>query len=242
LCRQHIVFVALGLDLIRRTGLIRIMTIRSTTSRRAFTLIEILVVIGIIAILMSILIPVMGRAKQAASRTACLAQLKDIGNFFQMYLNENKQRVPRVNPLPSDPTLVPGAPSIVDVLQPYHKGATKVFNCPADRIINDVTDTDQPTASQQTNPRYDAETYFEREGTSYSYNHMWNAFLTEDANGRQNTWANAIKQAQERRPDRTADKLAVMVDFDPFHDKAGKPTSRNALFADFHAGPREIGR
>jgi prepilin-type N-terminal cleavage/methylation domain-containing protein/prepilin-type processing-associated H-X9-DG protein len=218
-------------------------TNRSMVGRgRGFTLIELLVVIGIIGILVAIVLPVMSRVRQSAQRTACMAQLKDIGNMFQMYLNENKQRVPRVNPMPSEQPPIVDAPSIVETLQPYHKGAAKVFWCRSDRIINDVTDTDQPNPNQAANPRFDAETYYEREGTSYSYNPFWNAFSAVDDLGRHNTWTQALKQAAERRSSQTPDKISLLTDFDPFHDKAGKSTSRNCLFADFHVGPRELSR
>jgi prepilin-type N-terminal cleavage/methylation domain-containing protein len=63
-------------------------------SRQAFTLVELLVVIGIIAVLISILLPAMNRARQAAVKTQCLSNLRDMGNSLQMYANEFKDRVP----------------------------------------------------------------------------------------------------------------------------------------------------
>jgi prepilin-type N-terminal cleavage/methylation domain-containing protein len=64
------------------------------TSRPAFTLVELLVVIGIIAILVSLLMPAITRARKAAITTNCLSNLREMGNSFQMYANENKDRVP----------------------------------------------------------------------------------------------------------------------------------------------------
>ena len=62
--------------------------------RCAFTLVELLVVIGIIAILVSILLPTLNRARESASRTQCLSNLRQIGVMMQMYANLAKGRVP----------------------------------------------------------------------------------------------------------------------------------------------------
>ncbi len=60
--------------------------------RKGFTLIELLVVIGIIALLVSILMPALSRAKELAKRTVCSANLKGIGNASVIYMNENGGR------------------------------------------------------------------------------------------------------------------------------------------------------
>lgn len=56
--------------------------------RRAFTLIELLVVIAIIAILAAILFPVFAQAKEAAKKTATLAQYKQVGTGAQIYITD----------------------------------------------------------------------------------------------------------------------------------------------------------
>ncbi len=57
-------------------------------NRSAFTLVELLVVIGIIAVLVAVLLPVLGRAREAANSVVCQSNLRQIGQGVQMYAND----------------------------------------------------------------------------------------------------------------------------------------------------------
>src|SRR5256885_3486160 len=67
---------------------------RRLCRRRAFTLVELLVVIGIIAVLIALLLPALGRARAQAQTAACLANLRSIGQAIGIYAVNNRQSLP----------------------------------------------------------------------------------------------------------------------------------------------------
>jgi prepilin-type N-terminal cleavage/methylation domain-containing protein len=62
--------------------------------RRGFTLVELLVVIGIIAVLIGILVPTLNKAREASQRVACGSNLRQLGTMFQLYANGFKDYAP----------------------------------------------------------------------------------------------------------------------------------------------------
>ena len=117
------------------------------SARKGFTLIELLVVVAIIALLTAILYPSLHRARAAAQRTHCAANLHGVAIGFRMYLDNNYQVMPVAAKMPS--LGLNDDPPIAKVLRPY-LSAPEALKCPSDTKEN----------------------YFASEGSSYDYNSM----------------------------------------------------------------------
>lgn len=88
-----------------------------------FSLVELLVVIGIIAVLIGILLPTLGRIRRSAKTTQCMSNLREWGNLFAMYHSDSRGRLE-----PSDQVSMdgfwPGS------LIPYLRGDKRLLLCP----------------------------------------------------------------------------------------------------------------
>ncbi len=104
--------------------------------KRAFTLIELLVVIAIIAILAAILFPVFAQAKEAAKKTSCLSNAKNIGTALFLYGGDSDDTLCQTSwesSLTTQPFNPGGKYQIhwTYLMQPYIK-SFDIFKCPSD--------------------------------------------------------------------------------------------------------------
>ena len=112
---------------------------RKRNSWEAFTLIEVLVVIAIIAILAAILFPVFGRARENARRSSCQSNLKQVGLAFTQYTQDYDEKLPLAT------SLTGGPPAWDERINPYAgiKGSltdsSPLLRCPSDTMIRKTT-------------------------------------------------------------------------------------------------------
>lgn len=159
-------------------------------TRRGFTLVETFITMAIIACVASLLVPAAENFSRRAESITCANNLRQIGVTGYLYAADNNQRLPTIEPWPSDPVYAPedNVKNIFEVLEPY--GLTKqTLVCRADIR----------------GPNYNA-----KEGSSYQWCPMANDQNLQAANL---SWGNAPEGVSLKR-------ILVAFDYTNIHEGA----------------------
>ena len=116
-----------------------------------FTLIELLVVVSIIALLVSILLPSLGRARASAKKVVCMSNLHQMGIGVYAYASENNDFVPPMDPWYNDNysdeldvLFKHGVKRGFGILVPQYISTVELFICPEDKYILNVYEPGKP--------------------------------------------------------------------------------------------------
>lgn len=202
---------------------------------RAFSLIELLVTISIIAVLIGILLPTLPLARDAARRVACGATLRGVGQGVELYIQDNRDLYPTARYMPRPWLRIDaadfGLPSeafeefdatLAGRMENYLDGGAEIWKCPGDKEVHGIEWTDDDGIEQIG-------------GTSYTYISGLGGQRLDESWFVQRLGMNPTQVPVVYDFDgntyETEDGRLVQVDF--FH------SSRNLLFADGHVGKFE---
>ena len=193
---------------------------RGLRATGGFTLIELLVVISVIALLMGLLLPTLGKTRENTRRVKCQVNMRSIGQGLQMYMDaesRGQQILPKVRPIneggnDNDPTLLDilakylGAPLPFRPTENADWVVSEPFRCPSDN--GGFGDDARPTWAQ----------------IGWSYRYLAGEFMVAAE-------AVFIKNPQfgvSRAYEKAGNKSYIMVDYEDWHHPRWKEISRDS--------------
>ena len=201
--------------------------------------------ISIIALLIGILLPALGAARESARNVACLANMRGLGTGLQLYLNDSDDLYPFVTPIADSTTDNTNDISLLDVMDAYVDApkprkvdpddddspwiVEQPYRCPADRGSDDPDD-----------PRPAHEAF----GSSYDYGPAF-LFIAAELSGAidPNNPDERVRNSERDRARLAVTltyrnfgdqgvKLPMMIDAVQWHPSGSETDGRNALFSD----------
>ena len=198
--------------------------------RCAFSLMELLIVIVIIAALAGLLLPALSRGKAKAHNAACVNNLRQLGIATRLYSDDNQQRLPGAEILAAQPIDPQNPlPRIYDLLASYvgkstgtNANSATVFKCPADQMGR-----------------------FAAEGSSYEWNADLNGHRIDETRTdsaflllKPGDWSGGVTNFFLTFPPTTT---PLLLDYEDFHPRPPKP-GKNVVFMDGHVAALETSR
>jgi prepilin-type N-terminal cleavage/methylation domain-containing protein len=197
--------------------------------QKAFTLIEVLVVVSIIALLVSILIPTLSKARGQARRVSCASQLHQVGIAMLSYLHDSRDHMPWASDMPSigpGPLTDPTPIYFSDVLKPHLKNQISALNCPGD--VPGLTNRGAPNQGLS---------YFQSERSSYGYRTALRGLTPTRFN--QMPHGRPGHEHQHPNDAHAPSTIWFACDYENFHGQAGENGARRYVYIDGHVADYE---